>query len=122
MRALTGFFIRKNKNVQVKSLGAGHCRNDPERLTIKFLNGHTKYMSQKQFFEEFINLDDLLAEITKGSQWESIGSHHQIHITDIKIRIGRVLFRIDGVPKEYSFSSTDIFRFKDYFIPVREAK
>lgn len=122
MTALTGFFIRKNKNVQVRSLGAGHCRNDPERLTIKFLNGHTKYMNQKQFFDEFINLDDLLAEITESSQWEAIGSRHKIHVTDIKVRIGRVLFRIDGVPKEYSVSSTDIFRFKDLFIPVREAK
>ncbi|OLF37210.1 hypothetical protein BTW00_03685 [Psychrobacter sp. C 20.9] len=122
MKALTGFFIRKNKNVQVRCLGPGHCRNDPERLTIKFLNGHTKYMSQKQFFNEFINLDDLLAEITEGSQWESIGSRHTIRVTDIKVRTGRVLFRIDGVPKEYSFSSTDIFRFKDLFLPVREAK
>lgn len=112
MRELTGFWIRRNKNVQVR-VG----ENSKEQAVVFFRNGHVRYIDRKQFLDEFVSLDDLLAEITKDSRWIAMSSKHKIRVTDIRLRMGVVFYRIDGVPEEYSHAGIDIQKFKEQFKP-----
>lgn len=112
MKQLTGFWIRKNKNVQVR-VG----ENSKEKAVVFFRNGHVRYIDRKQFLDEFISLDDLLAEITENSRWVTISSKHKIRVTDIRLRMGVVFYRIEGVPEEYSHGGIDIQKFKGHFKP-----
>lgn len=112
MRELTGFWIRRDKNVQVR-VG----ENSKEKAVVFFRNGHVRYIDRKQFLDEFISLDDLLAEITEDSKWITISSKHRICVTDIRLRMGVVFYRVSGVPEEHSFAGIDIQRFKEHFKP-----
>ena len=117
MNKFTGFWIRNNKNVQVRCYGVRKNRQGVDMVTVVFRNSHTRFIEVGQFLREFINLDDLLAEITKGSKWIAISSGHTICVTDVRARSGIVFYRIEDVPKEYSYGGTDIFRFKKSFRP-----
>ena len=109
--------MRKNKNVQVRCLQSTMQPDGTERLTIYFRNGHVKHMSANKFLDEFINLDELLEEITQGSRWVTISTKHKIQVTEVRIRLGAVFYTIEGVPKEYSHGGSKIFDFKNHFKP-----
>ena len=118
MKQITGFWIRKNKNVQVRCRALDEYREGVNHtVRVSFRNGHVRYIDRKQFLDEFISLDDLLAEITKDSRWISMSSKHRISVTDIRLRMGVVFYRISGVPEEYSFAGIDIQKFKEHFKP-----
>ncbi len=96
--ATVGFWIRRNRNVQVKCLGKGAWSHDPELLTVCFKNGHTKYMYSGDLLREFINLDDFQAEKTEGSEWVSRKSIYLGRVGDvfvirnIDLKEGRVIY------------------------------
>lgn len=116
MKNLKGNWIRKNKNVQVRCL-VNFNLDDKRRILVCFRNGHQKYMSEEQLLSEFTSLDELLAEITEGARWISIDHGYSIQVSDVRIRMGVVFYRIEGVPEEYSYGGVDIQRFKDMFKP-----
>jgi hypothetical protein len=68
LKDLKGFWIRKNKNVQVRCL-VNFNTDEERRILVCFRNGHQKYMSKEQLLSEFINLDDFLARVSKGTKW-----------------------------------------------------
>jgi len=109
---LTGRWIRKGKNVQVR-VG----ENSKEKVVVFFRNGHVRYINRKQFLDEFINLDELLAEITEGTRWVNIEHGYSIQVSDVRLRAAAVMYRIDDVAEEYSYGGVDIQRFKDMFKP-----
>lgn len=117
MRQLTGFWIRKNKNVQVRCAELGVNRDGLDRLTVFFRNGHVRYFDRRQFLDEFISLDELLAEITEGTRWVSIEHGYSVQVSDVRVRAAAVMYRIDGVADEWSHGGVDIQRFKDMFRP-----
>lgn len=118
MSNLTGRWIRKNKNVQVVcSVFDEHRDTSNHTVRLLFRNGHVRHMQEQQFLDEFINLDELLAEITEGTRWVNIEHGYSIQVSDVRIRMGVVFYRIDDVAEEYSHGGVDIQRFKDMFKP-----
>ena len=117
MSEYLGFWIRKNKNVQVRCHWSVRQKDGTELLTIIFRNGHVKHMKPSQLLEGFINLDDLLTEITKDSRWVCLSTKLKIQVKKINVRLGIVHFDIEGVPKEYSHSNVSIQSFKNLFQP-----
>lgn len=126
MSKYLGFWIRKNKNVQVKCHSSRIMADGTELLTICFRNGHVKYVFANQLLEEFVSLDGLLAEITKGSRWVNMSTRHKIQVDEVRIGSGAIFYTIEGVAKKYSHGGIDIQRFKNYFkpepIPTKESK
>ena len=126
MSQYLGFWIRRNKNVQVKCHNSRVMADGTELLTICFRNGHVKSMFVNQLLEEFINFDDLLSEITEGSRWVDTSTKIQIEIDEVKVRAAAVFYTIEGVPKEYSKAGMNIQNFKSHFkpvlIPIKESK
>lgn len=116
LKDLKGFWIRKNKNVQVRCL-VNFNTDDERRILVCFRNGHQKYMSKEQLLSEFINLDELLAEITEGTRWVNIEHGYSIQVSNVRVRAAAVMYRIDGVAEEYSHGGVDIQRFKNMFKP-----
>lgn len=118
MSKLTGRWIRKNKNVQVLCSALDEHR-DTSNHTVRLLfrNGHVRHMQEQQFLDEFINLDELLAEITEGTRWVNIEHGYSIRVSDVRLRAAAVMYRIDGVAEEYSYGGVDIQRFKKMFKP-----
>lgn len=112
MSNLKGRWIRKNKNVQVR-VG----ENSKEKAVVFFRNGHVRYIDRNQFLDEFINLDDLLAEITEVARWVNIEHGYSIQVSDVRLRAAAVMYRIDDVAEEYSYGGVDIHRFKKMFKP-----
>lgn len=100
--AMVGFWIRKDRNVQVRCLGKGALINDPELLTVCFKNGHTKYMHSGELLREFVSLDDFQAEKTEGSEWVSRKSAYLGEVGDvfvirnIDLKEGRVIYARKG--------------------------
>lgn len=115
MKDLKGFWIRNDRNVQVKCHGKGGWTDDPERITVSFKNGHVRFYKEDQFLSEFINLDELLAEITKGSQWDAIEGDYKITVTEVRVRAGIVHYRVDGNPPEWFNQGVYIWNFKKVF-------
>lgn len=64
MKHQARFWIRKNKNVQVR-VG----EKTKEKVVVFFRNSHVRYIDRKQFLKELINLDDLLIEIIIVKNW-----------------------------------------------------
>lgn len=118
MRKLTGQWIRKNKNVQVRCSALDEYRDITNHtVRLLFRNGHVRHMQEQQFLDEFINLDELLAEITEGTRWINIEHGYSIQVSDVRVRAAAVMYRIDGVAEEYSHGGVDIQRFKNMFKP-----
>lgn len=118
MSKLTGRWIRKNKNVQVVcSAFDEHRDTSNHTVRLLFRNGHVRHMQEQKFLDEFINLDELLAEITEGTRWVNIEHGYSIQVSNVRVRAAAVMYRIDGVAEEYSHGGVDIQRFKDMFKP-----
>lgn len=118
MSNLTGRWIRKNKNVQVvRSAFDEHRDTSNHTFRLLFRNGHVRHMQEQQFLDEFINLDELLAEITEGTRWVNIEHGYSIQVSNVRVRAAAVMYRIDGVAEEYSHGGVDIQRFKNMFKP-----
>lgn len=118
MKNLKGNWIRKNKNVQVVCSALDeHRATSNHTVRLLFRNGHYRYMQEAQFLDEFINLDELLAEITEGTRWVNIEHGYSIQVSDVRVRMGVVFYRIDDVAEEYSYGGVDIQRFKNMFNP-----
>lgn len=118
MSNLTGRWVRKNKNVQVVcSVFDEHRDTSNHNVRLLFRNGHVRHMQEQQFLDEFINLDELLVEITEGTRWVNIEHSYSIQVSDVRVRMGVVFYRINDVVEEHSHGGVDIQRFKDMFKP-----
>lgn len=106
MSDLAGRWIRKNKNVQVR-VG----ENIKEKAVVFFRNGHVRYIDRKQFLDEFMSLDELLAQIPDDSNWLHIEHGYPICISNIRQRAATVVYRIKNVEESYSYGGMDIQRF-----------
>ena len=118
MKNLKGNWIRKNKNVHVRCCALDEHRDTANHtVRLLFRNGHCRYMQEAQFLDEFVSLDELLAEITEGTRWVSIEHGYSIQVSGVRLRAAVVMYRIDDVAEEYSYGGVDIQKFKEHFEP-----
>lgn len=98
MSDLKRFWIRKNKNVQVRCL-VNFNLDEKRRVLACFRNGHQKYMSEEQLLSEFINLGEFLARVSKGTEWVDrkcayLKKEHRVFvICEVCLRKGVVIYQ-----------------------------
>lgn len=115
-------WIKKGKNVQVCISSIERNNHEIIGVAFKYLgNKHTRKMNIEQFLSEFVELQPLIDEITKDSQWVSIHHNYKIYIYGIRVEQGIIIYRHKGSGEVRWSSRINIGQFKDVFRPVKEA-
>lgn len=112
-------WIRKNKNVKVRIC---YTTKDDTVFFEYIGNNHMRSMGLDQFLNEFVDLKELLDEITEGSKWVNRHHDYTVFITEVRSRSGTVYYRYQDEPKHYCYGN-NIGNFRDIFKPeLREAR
>lgn len=83
-------------------------------------NKHTRQMKVEQFLSEFVELQPLIDEITKDSEWVSIHHNYSIYINWLSLEKGSISYRHGYDNKERWPYLINIENFKDIFRSVKE--
>lgn len=118
---LENFYIRRNKNVQIRVLYFNYRDNKPVSAYFTFRNGHTDNLKIDRFNEEFTSIKTVVEQVKPNSEWIRLVDGMQVWVLKVDIRKGAVLYRRNEKP--YSdYYQAPMGNFMDCFKPkLREA-
>lgn len=111
---LENFYIRRNKNVQVRVLYFNYKDNKPISAYLVFRNGHTDNLKIDRFNEEFTSIKTVVERVKPNSEWIRLADGMQVRILKVDIAKGVVVYRRNEKPYSDYFE-TPMGSFLDKF-------